>query len=911
MQDEDVDDLIFRSIDRAASGVMARLRDLEPQPGHHVAHYRIVERLGAGGMGVVFKAEDTRLGRFVALKFLHPLAADDEAGRGQIEREARAASALNHRSICTVHDVNLLHSPAFIVMELLEGETLKDRLARGPVPEAAALDIGLAVASALSAAHQRDLVHCDIKPANIFITTSAEVKVLDFGISRLPGLAAAEGDSDAVAIGSRAFMSPEQAGGEWLDRRTDVYALGMVLRAMVPSPTPRLARAIAKMTETTSGLRSKTMADVTAALADVKRVAANRGRRWMLAAAAIAVVMIAGTWWISSRPSPMTGRDLILIGEFENRTGEAVFDDILYDAVGVKFNQSPYLSVVPAAQIADALAQMRREPAQRLTADIAREICERLGIKAFTAGSIARLGTHYVIRLDVVNAKTGAFMARQQVDAARQDDVLVAIDTAASATRRLLGESLQSLERFDVPLAVATTGSIEALRVFRQGQQLMSQGTGTSLRAAGMFQRAIAIDPDFAMAYAQLGTAYRNVREYGRADDALREAFARRQRSTLRERLEIEGTYYSQVSGEVNKAVDTTLSWSQTYPDDPRPANNLMAYYKDLGQLELAAEHGERAVAILPLALYRANLAGAYLRTGHYDVATNVAEATLRDSPANVTAHRILHTVARLTSNAPLAAREQAWMSTRTQDFAYVSYQANLAGAEGRMHEARRLFTQAIQLTERAGLDDRPVQTQVRLALLEAYAGNTEVSVAIARAVLAVKPAAVIVADAAFVLALAGDGGGALTMTALVKEHPVHQYLTQLWQPLVAGLDAQAAGDSRAAVAAWRLADPYDRGDHAWLRPSYHIGVALLATGDHEEARARFTKVIDYRGVHFNRPMYALAHLGLARVDAAEGHVAAAAAAYDRFFEVWGTADADLPIMKAARAESERLRRPS
>ncbi|MEX2663553.1 MAG: protein kinase [Vicinamibacterales bacterium] len=910
---DDFDRLVLRSIERAALGVVEDLHDLEPQPGQLVAQYRIVERLGAGGMGVVFKAADTRLGRFVALKFLHPLTADDAAGRLLLEREARAASALSHRAICTVHDVDLDHQPAFIAMELLEGETLRERLTRGPLPDAEALARALTIASALEAAHARGLVHCDIKPANVFLTTSGDTKVLDFGIARLRRDALTpDADAEVVEAGSRAFMSPEQARGDALDGRTDIYSFGALVREMVAAPGARLARVIATMMAPDREHRHQTMADVVAALTGLQQHASAKPRRRAIAmAAAIAATAALAGWWTTSRPAPMAERDLILIGDFENRTAEPAFDDILQDAVAVKFDQSPYLTVVPDARVKEALARMRRQPTERLTPAVAREICERLGIKAFTVASIYSLGSRYMVRLDVISAATGAYVARQQVEAARQSDVLAAIDAVASATRRQLGESLQSLERFDVPLALATTGSIEALRLYRQGVQLALEGTNASLRASGLFQRAIDLDPEFAMAYARLAAAFRNLREYRRSDEALRQAFARRDRLSMRERLEIEGHYYSRASGEMNKAVERMLAWTETYKDDPRPQNSLMAYYKDLGQLELAAEHGERAVAIQPSALYRANLAGAYVRTGQFDVAIAAAEATIRVSADNATAHRILHTVARMTGNGPLAAREEAWMSRRTQDFNFVSYEANLAGSEGRLRDARRLFAQAIQLTARAGFDDRPEQTRVRLALLEAYTGNMQPAAALARNVLATNPAAVIAADAAFVLALAGDRRGTATMDGLVKERPVDQYLTHLWQPLVAGLGTHAAGDPLGAIDTWRLADTYDRGDFAWLRPSYHIGLAWLAAGKSDEARTRFQKVIDYRGVHFNRPLFALAHLGLARARAAGGDPAAARAAYERFFAVWSTADADLPVMRAARSEYARLRRAS
>jgi tetratricopeptide (TPR) repeat protein len=606
-------------------------------------------------------------------------------------------------------------------------------------------------------------------------------------------------------------------------------------------------------------------------------------------------------------PAPLLERELILIGDFENRTGEPMFDDILRHAVEVKFEQSPYVTVLPATRTREVLAQMRRAPDEVLVADVAREISERAGIKAFTVGSIASVGGGYVLRLDVINARTGAYLARQQSEAGGQDDVLAAIDRAASATRRQLGESLQSIARFDVPVAVATTGSLEALRAFRLGLRLTSQGTAAALRATGFFKRAIELDPDFALAHAQLGIAYRNVREYRQADAAMRLAFARRHRAGPRERLQIEAAYYGQVSGEIGKAVETMHEWAATYPDDARPHNSLMAYYKDLGRIEQAVEHGERAVAMQSSALYRANLAGAYVRTHQFDRAIAVGEAAIRDGADNATTHRVLHTVARITHDRALAEREEAWMSRRTQDFAYISYRANLAGSEGRMDAARLLFVEAINLAGRAGLDDRLEQSRLRLAMLEIYTGNGARAIVLAGAVLAADPSEFVAADAAFVLALAGDARGATVIKDLVERNPDDEYLTHLWQPLVAGIEAAAAGALPRAIETWRLIDTYDRGDHAWLRPSYHLGLARLATGATEEARARFQKVIEHQGVHFNRPLFALAHLGLARTQAALGNAAGARAAYEQFFAVWSAADAELPIMREARREYARI----
>jgi tetratricopeptide (TPR) repeat protein len=854
-------------------------------------------------MGVVFRAEDLRLGRPVALKFLHAGSTMDEAGRARIEREARAASALTHPSICTVYDVVLDGPRPFIVMEWLDGETLRARLDRAPLPHALAIEVATALASALARAHDAGLVHCDIKPANVFLTRHAEIKLLDFGIARRESDRAL---NEEVAGGTASFMSPEQSRGEMVDGRADMFSLGVLLGTMAPSPGPALKPVIDRMTALSPEARYKDMREAGVAIA---RTGRRRGRMVTaaIATAAVALLAIAGvSWWRTQQPAPMVERDVILMGAIENQTGRTQYDDILRDVVAVSFGQSPYVTMFPDSRLTSVLAQMRRPPREALTASVAREICEREGIKAFAVGAISLVNGRYQLRLDVINARTGDYLARHQEEASGDADVLAASDRLAEATRRRLGESLQSVERFNVPVATATTGSIEAFRLFQNGRQASSQGTASAASAAAFFRRAIAIDPDFALAWARLGAAHRDLREFDKAEDAMGRAFALRERASERERLEIEANYYGQTTGEISSAAETLEVWSRTYPNDPSPPNRLSAFYKNLGQLELAVETGERAVALNPSAVNRGNLAGAYVRVHQYDRAVATVNQAIADKVDNATGHRILHTVARITGDAAMAARADEWMKARTPDYSYASYYANLAGSEGRIRDARRLFQEAIALTTRAGLDDRDEVSTVRLALLEAYAGHSRQAVTIATQVLATDPNELVVADAAAALAVAGDPRGLAAIDDLARAHPANQFVTEFWQPLVRGLDLMAKGKTADAIATWRLLDRYDRGDHAWLRPSYHLGTALLAAGDLAGARERFLKVIEYRGVHFNRPLFGLAHLGLARVAAAMG-APEALAAYEKFFAVWPTADADLPVMRAARAEMARL----
>ena len=919
MPHDDLDELLLGSIGRAASVFIGDLDARRPAPGDTISHYRILETIGEGGMGVVCKAIDLKLDRVVALKLLLPFAGNDRQLREQLEREARAASALNHPSICTIHDFDqTVDGHHFIVMEYLEGETVKARLARGALPEAEAVHIALEVASALEAAHARNLVHCDVKPANIFLTSRGGTKVLDFGIVRLQRDVPTEvrqASKDPLSSGTRAYMSPEQARGEELDRRSDIFSLGAMLRDMVSSPGPALGAAIARMTAPERSLRYQSMAEATAALRETLNRNSRRRRQAIYGTVAVAAAIVligvaAATGWRPwSRAPLLVERDWILIAHVANDTGEPIFDEVLRDAVAVQFGQSPFLTVFSGARIQEQLKLMRRPPDAPLTADVARDLCARAGIKAFVTGAIRRVGSRYIVRLQAMNAATGDTIAHEQQEVGGQAEVVHAIGRAASAMRPALGESLQSIARFDVPLETATTSSLEALRAFQRGQSLMAQGTSAALKAVPFFQRAIELDPEFALAYARLAVAYENAREQKRSEQATVEAFARRLRVSERERYQISARYYGQVSGEVSKAIEALEMWTHSYPADGSPHNSLMAYLKDLGRLEQAADHGETALRLAPASpIYRSNLAGAYLRLGQFDRAAAICADAVRDKVDNTTIHRFLHTIAIIKGDHAGIARENAWRAKTTSDYANTEYAGSIAGAQGRLREARDQYRQAIALTERQGLSDRAAEYRVRLALLELYSGRTAAAAAVAKEVLAADPSRLLAADAAFVLASAGDPDGGLALDRLLRQFPEDELLKNLWQPLIRGAGALRAGRAAAALDDLRLLESYDRGDHAMMRPSYYAGAARLALRAPRDARAAFQKIVDNRGVVRTSPLFALAHLGLARAAVLDGTPAEARAAYEKFFAVWKDADADLPVLREARAEYARLK---
>jgi serine/threonine protein kinase len=574
--------------------------------GQTLSHYRIVEKLGGGGMGVVYKAEDARLKRSVAVKFLSPDLAGDREALGRFRREARAASALNHANICTVHDIGEQDGRAFLVMEYLDGATLKHRLAGGPLDVNQLLAYTIEIADALETANAAGIVHRDIKPANLFITARGHAKVLDFGLAkvRTAGVSdrsaamttALAGLTDpGTALGTVPYMSPEQVRAEELDARTDLFSFGVVLYEMAtgvrpfqgdspgmifdgilnhePAPAGRLnprlpeelARIIARCLEKDRERRYQHASEILADLQQLKRdlesgqprTAGRRPppvflRRWKLWASAAAVVAIAAAAAFYSRPPKLTDKDTIVLGEFTNTTGDPVFDETLRQGLAVQLQQSPFLSLISEERIRSTLALMNQPADARLTPDIARGVCVRTASAAVLEGSIAALGSQYVLGLRARNCTTGDILADEQAQAARKEEVLSTLSQIATRFRTRVGESLATIEKHSMPLMEGTTPSLEAFQAFSVGQSA-TRATFDWRRRLPHYQRAIALDPEFAMAHAQIGFGLSSLGESTLGRQSLLKAYQLRQRASDRERFNIETLYDRDYTGNLER----------------------------------------------------------------------------------------------------------------------------------------------------------------------------------------------------------------------------------------------------------------------------------------------------------------------------------------------------------------------
>ncbi|MBI3470688.1 MAG: protein kinase [Candidatus Solibacter usitatus] len=980
--------------------------------GTRLGPYAIVALIGKGGMGEVYRAKDTRpgLGREVAVKILPAEYASDPNRLRRFELETRTAGSLNHHNILTVYDIGAHDGAPYLVTELLEGETLRERLRSGaPIPVSSAIDYAFQTASGLAAAHDKGIVHRDLKPENLFLTNDGHVKILDFGLAKLTQ-PPTEGSADAadvptetgyteagMILGTVGYMSPEQASGRPVDFRSDQFAFGAILyelatkkRAFQRATAPEtLAAIIREEPEPISSINSqfpspfrwlierclaKDPIDRYASSRDlacdlgtigshlselggsekaVRFSAAKQSRAFIAAAkdmpaglkrilgeeasgevaasparglfqhwriellkygAGAVLVLAAGLWWQSGRVKPLTDRDEVMLADFINNTGDAVFDDALKQALALQLEQSPFLKIASEQRLRSSLRLMGRSPQERLTNAVAREVCERENIKAMIIGSIGALGKAYVISLETVNCATGDTLARQQVESEDKEHVLKAVSRAASSLRARLGESVSSIRKLDQPLPEVTTASLEALKAYALGRSQLNQATYSA--AIPQFQRAVELDPNFALAYNALGLANGNLGEQGRQAENHKKAFALRDRVSEREKLRISSAYYSYVTREMEKAIETYELYKRTYPRDAVILNNLGVQYTRAGQFEKALQEYDAALQLEPrIQQIYSNLAESNIRLNRLKEATTILEKAFSqklDSPAF---HVALLRMANLEGNAAAAAAQIQWLTGKPEEDSGLAEQACQEEYLGRWRKASEYRRRGWVLARQRQLIERAASFLVEEAMGDALLGNCRQARTRAQEAISLDVGTTTLTAAGVAVALCGDA----TRAQDLSDQAYAKFPLDTLSNAVRISSLRAAIELRQdrpakAVEGLRGAILYDR---AYALPVYLRGLAQLRTGAATEAITQFQRVVEHPGAYrdwFNNRgvpaglLCALSRLGVARATILAHETVKSRKAYEDFFLLWKSADPDLPVLIEARKEYAGLR---
>jgi eukaryotic-like serine/threonine-protein kinase len=983
-----------------------------------ISRYRIIQKIGAGGMGEVFLAEDTRLGRKVALKLLAEELTQNRDRLIRFDQEAYAASALNHPNILTIYEMGDEGGRHYIATEFIDGITLRKRLGGAPFDLSEVLEIAIQVAGALEEAHAAGIVHRDIKPENIMIRRNGHVKVLDFGLAKLTEIPdTEETDTEAitralvqtdagVVLGTSQYMSPEQARGKPIDARTDIWSLGVVLYEMTsgrapfagetktdiivsiartdPPPLARFApntpaefewiimKALRKnveeryqtvkelesdlkklkqrlefQTELERSMASETYSTALGALADTEvpgmpprlplrsapagatnqpsgspsgaqtrassaeyLVTEIKRHKTGVAIAVLAIVMAAAAIVYFSffrHRVQLTDKDQILLADFVNTTGDPVFDGTLKQALAVQLGQSPYLDIFSEDRVRETLRFMARPQDERITAAVAREICKRQGIKAMLLGSISGLGNHYIVSLDAVNADNGETIAKEQFESDGKEQVLKSLGQAASRLREKLGESLGSIQKFDVPIEQVTTSSLEALRYYSMGRDQHSVGKYAD--AIPFYRRATELDSNFAIAYARLAVVYTNEGQSELSRLASQKAYELRDRISEREKLYVEWSYYGNATGQWDKTNETLALWKSTYPRDWVPFNALALRYTLVGPFEKATEEATEAIRLNPnSALPYVNLAVAFMGLNRFDEAKKVLQQASDQKLETPNMRTRLYHIAFIQGDAAAMKTQIDWAAGKPEEYFAQNWQAQAAAFSGQLAAANKFSERAIELAPKKS-ESKEASAQIILQEAERNAtfGNcgsvrqlTDQALGLSR-----NRATLILAGSA--LAACGEAGAAQALVdELTRKFPDDTLLSTVSRPLILAQLELSHGNAAQAL---QLLEPARKFEvYGDFRPQYLRGQAYLKQGNGAQAAAEFKTILDHRGWYPVSPLYPMAQLGLARAAQLSGDSANARKGYQDFFTVWKNADSTIPLLIAAQAEYEKLK---
>lgn len=914
-----------------------------------LGHYKIGELLGTGGMGEVYLAQDTSLGRRVAIKFLSEKFSENASRLNRFVQEAKAASALNHPNIITIYEIGEFENRHFIVTEYIEGETVHARLAKAPFEIAFAVEVAIQVGSALEAAHKAGIIHRDIKPENVMIRPDGFVKILDFGIAKLtenssvdtqPGTQNPFATQPGMVIGTPQYMSPEQSRGLRVDERTDIWSLGVVLYQMLTGNLPfrgetvtdvlvailekpmpplenfmrdvpaELEKIVSKTLQKQSDNRYQSVPALGTDLRNLKRRLEFESDQEKNHPSDMAQTIVMEVPAVSSATAPhfstsaIINKDKLLLTEFNNMTGDAVFDGTLKTALAVSLEQSPFLDIFPDTQVRAVLRLMEHSADDVVTAELGREICLRKGLKAYISGTISNLGSNYVLTLEAINARTGDTIGRQLEQAESKEQVLKSLGKAASGLRKKLGESLSSIEQFDAHFEY-TTSSLEALKIYSLG--IAQQRRGKWLEAVSFYNQAIELDPDFSSAYVAASSAYSNTNQHKQAAEYAARAFELKDRVSELEKLRISHFYYAYVTGDLDKRIETLEIMKRIYPRVITTLNNLSDCYMQLGRFEEAINATRKSLRENPKsAVSYDNLAVSLLSLNQFDEAKEVCGNAFELGLENIFFHICLYQIALVEGDAAAMKSHLDWMQGQPDEYMAFELRARTAAFQGRRTESKDLSRRAVDLANFSrvpGLAGLYTAEQVLQTAVFANQPEDELLredlLTLANKALEFEANPIVYPRTVLALIFGGltDEAEKLLLE-IIENNPHNTRIHNIWRPCIVAALALEKGRAGDAIKELEIIQRYEPA--AEFYPQYIRGRAFLKLDRNEEAASQFRDILNHRGQAPVSLLYPLAQLGLARAQRS-------GAEYEKFFEIWKDADEDIPVLMQAKAEFAEL----